>query len=43
MSREGASIEDIIQWYGGIEREEIEEVINFVAESLQEPGHANSV
>jgi len=39
----GASIGDIIDWYGGVSREQIEQVISFVAESLQEPAHANSV
>ena len=39
----GAAIEDIIRWYGGVTREQIERVISFVADSLQEPVHANSV
>ena len=39
----GATIEDIIQWYGGVTRDQIEKVINFVADSLEEPVHANSV
>jgi uncharacterized protein (DUF433 family) len=39
----GASIEDIIRWYGGVTRDQIEQVVNFVADSLQEPVHANSV
>ena len=39
----GASIDDIIQWYGGVTRKQIEQVIDFVADSLQEPAHANSV
>ena len=38
----GASIDDIIEWYGGVTRDQIEQVINFVAESLQEPAHADS-
>ena len=38
----GASIDDIITWYGGVTRDQIEQVINFVAESLQEPAHADS-
>ena len=38
----GASIEDIVEWYGGITRYQIEQVINFVAQSLQEPAHAGS-
>lgn len=39
----GATIEDIIEWYGGVTEDQIEQVINFVADSLQEPAHANSV
>ena len=39
----GATIDDVVQWYGGVTREEIEQVISFVAESLQESAHANSV
>jgi uncharacterized protein (DUF433 family) len=39
----GATIEDIIQWYGGVTRDEVQQVINFVADSLEEPVHANSV
>ena len=39
----GATIDDILEWYGGITREQIEEVINFVADSLQEPAHANTL
>ena len=39
----GATIDEILGWYGGVSREEIEEVLNFVAESLQQPTHANSV
>jgi uncharacterized protein (DUF433 family) len=39
----GATIDDIIQWYGGVTRDQIEHVINFVADSLQEAAHANSV
>jgi uncharacterized protein (DUF433 family) len=38
----GATIENIIEWYGGITREQVERVVNFVAESLQEPAHADS-
>jgi uncharacterized protein (DUF433 family) len=38
----GASIEEIIQWYGGVTREQIQEVVNFVATSLEVPVHANS-
>jgi uncharacterized protein (DUF433 family) len=39
----GAAIEDILEWYGGVTREQIEQVIKLVAESLQEPTHANPV
>jgi uncharacterized protein (DUF433 family) len=39
----GATINDIIEWYGGVTRDQIEQVISFVAESLQEPTHADSV
>ena len=39
----GATIDDIVEWYGGVTREEIEQVLNFVAEGLEEPMHANSV
>lgn len=38
----GASIDDIIEWYGGVTRDQIEQVVQFVAESLQEPVHADS-
>lgn len=39
----GSSIDDIVEWYGGVSRDQIEQVINFVADSLQEPAHADSV
>jgi uncharacterized protein (DUF433 family) len=39
----GATIQDIIDWYGGITREQVEQVVNFVAESLREPAHAHSL
>ena len=39
----GASIDDIIQWYGGVTRDQIAQVVNLVAASLQEPAHASSV
>ena len=36
----GASIDDIIQWFDGINREQVEAVIDFVARSLDEtPAH----
>jgi uncharacterized protein (DUF433 family) len=38
----GATIDEIVGWYGGVTRAQIEEVIEFVAES-SEPAHANSV
>ncbi|MBI4875342.1 MAG: DUF433 domain-containing protein [Acidobacteria bacterium] len=39
----GATIADVVEWYGGVTREQIEQVVSFVADSLQEPEHANSV
>jgi len=39
----GATIDDIIDWYGGVTHSQIEQVIGFVARSLQEPAHAHSV
>jgi uncharacterized protein (DUF433 family) len=39
----GASIDDIIEWYGGVTRAQIEQLISFVAEGLQEPAHADPV
>jgi uncharacterized protein (DUF433 family) len=36
----GASIDNIIQWFDGINREQVEAVIDFVARSLDEtPAH----
>jgi len=32
----GASIDDILQWFDGIKREQVETVIDFVARSLDE-------
>ena len=40
---EGATIDEIIEWYGSVTRDQIEQVVNFVADSLQEPAHAHSV
>ncbi len=37
----GATIGDIIEWYGGVTQEQIEQVLNFVAENLEQPAHAN--
>ena len=39
----GATIDEIIHWYGGVTREQIERIIEFVAENSEEPAHANSV
>jgi uncharacterized protein (DUF433 family) len=39
----GASIDDIIEWYGGVTCDQIEQVTNFVADSLQEPARADSL
>ncbi len=39
----GATIEEVIEWYGGITRDQVERLLNFVAESSLEPSHANSV
>ena len=39
----GASIEEITQWYAGVTREQIQEVVNFIATSLEVPVHANSL
>jgi len=37
----GETIDDIIAWSGGVTRAQFEQVINFVAESPQEPAPAN--
>jgi uncharacterized protein (DUF433 family) len=39
----GASIDEIVEWYGGVTHDQIEQVIGFVADSLHEPAHADSV
>jgi uncharacterized protein (DUF433 family) len=39
----GAMIDDIIEWYGSVTRDQIEQVINFVTDGLQEPAHAEPV
>ena len=39
----GASIQDIVDWYGGVTPEQVAEVIDFVAASLEAPVHANSL
>jgi len=39
----GATIDDVVDWYGGVTRKQIEQVVDFVAESLEEPAHADPV
>jgi uncharacterized protein (DUF433 family) len=39
----GASIDDIVDWYGGVTRDQIEQLIGFVADCVREPAHADSV
>lgn len=39
----GATIDEIIDWYGGVSREQIEQVLDFVADQLEHPVHAHSV
>lgn len=34
---EGASIDDIVQWFGGISREQVKTVLEFAAKSTQAP------
>jgi uncharacterized protein (DUF433 family) len=38
----GASIDDIIEWHGGVPHDQIEQVINFVADRLQEFAHTDT-
>ena len=38
----GATVEDVIEWYGGITRDQVERLLTFVAERSLEPAHANS-
>ena len=33
----GANIDDILQWFDGLDREQVKAVIEFAARSLQEP------
>jgi uncharacterized protein (DUF433 family) len=35
----GANIDDILQWFDGLDREQVKAVIDFAARSLQEPAH----
>jgi uncharacterized protein (DUF433 family) len=38
----GASIDDILEWFDGLKREQVEAVIDFVARSLDEaPAHVS--
>lgn len=36
----GANIDDILKWFDGLDREQVKEVINFAARSLEEPVQA---
>jgi uncharacterized protein (DUF433 family) len=38
-----ATIDEIINWYPGVSREQIEQVIEFVAENSEQPAHASSL
>lgn len=33
----GANIDDILEWFGGLEREQVQSVIEFAARSLKKP------
>lgn len=35
----GANIDDILQWFDGLNREQVKAVIDFAARSLEEPAH----
>jgi uncharacterized protein (DUF433 family) len=35
----GASLDDILSWYDGLDREQVKAVINFAARSLEAPAH----
>lgn len=39
----GASVADIVDWYGGVTPEQVEAVITFVADTVENPAHANPV
>jgi uncharacterized protein (DUF433 family) len=36
----GANIDDILQWFDGLDREQVKAVIDFAARSLEEPAQA---
>ena len=36
----GANIDDILQWFDGLDREQVKAVIDFAARSLEEPAPA---
>lgn len=36
---DGASIDDILQWFEGITREQVQAVLDFAAHSLEAPAH----
>jgi len=35
----GASLNDILSWYDGLDREQVKSVIDFAARSLETPAH----
>ena len=35
----GASLDDILSWYDGLDREQVKSVIDFAARSLETPAH----
>ena len=39
----GASLGEIVEWYGGVSREQLERVVAFVAESLEPQADAHPV
>ena len=36
----GANIDDILKWFDGLDREQVKQVIDFAARSLEEPAQA---
>jgi uncharacterized protein (DUF433 family) len=36
----GANIDDILKWFDGLDRQQVKEVIDFAARSLEEPAQA---
>ena len=36
----GASLDDILSWFDGLDREQVKAVIDFAARSLQTPAHS---